>query len=173
MDIDSRPPVIHEIAAYTSLLEVKGEIEVWPPRRVLDVMNNKQTPSLTVKGASIIPLSRWGKAQPTVVESITLNKQEIVFVWPIRETGVESAEFVTIHKVPRDILAYAGPFVVQGAVHIIREAGIGEIWDLTKEDFIALTSPSVFCLTVPEFGLSKGSVVALSKDKTMAIHGRE
>ena len=170
--MESMPPAIHEIAVYTDVLEVKGEITAWPPRRVLDVLNDKQTAFLTVEQASVIPLSRWGKAQPTVLESITLNKQEIILVWLIRETKVESAEFVTIHKVPREMMAYAGPFVVQGTVHLIREATLGEALDVVKEDFIALTSPSVFCLTVPQLSLKEGAVLALNKNKTMAIHSR-
>ncbi len=173
MDIESMPPAIHEIAVYTDLLEVKGEIKAWPPRRVLDVLNNRQVELLTIEQASVIPLSRWGKAQPMVVESISLNKQEIVLVWPIRETKVEGAEFVTIHKVPQEMSAYAGPFVVQGTMHIISEATLGEAWDLAKEDFIALTNPSVLCLTLPELSLSQGPVVALNKRKTMAIHARK
>jgi hypothetical protein len=137
------------------------------------VLNSKQTALLTVEQASVIPLSRWGKAQPTVVQNITLNKQEIVFVWPIRETEVESTEFVTTHKLPRDILAYAGPFVLQGTIHVIREASLDEAWDIVKEDFIALTSPSVLCLSLPELSLSGGSVVTLNKHRTMAIHARK
>lgn len=172
MEMESRPPAIHEIAVYTSSLEVKGRIQAWPPRRVLDVLNNRQTPFLTVEQASLIPLSRWGQAQPTTVDSITLNKSEIIFVWPIRETEVESAAFVTTHKVPREMMAYAGPFVVQGTVHLIREASVSEAWDVIKEDFIALTGPTVFCLTVPELSLREGSVVALNKSRTMAMHGR-
>jgi hypothetical protein len=173
MDLESRPPAIHEIAAYTELLEIKGEIKAWPPRRVLDVLNNKQTELLTVEQASVIPLSRWGKAQPSAVENITLNKQEIVFVWPIRETEVETTEFVTTHKLPRDIMAYAGPFILQGTLHVIREASLDEAWDIIKEDFIALTSPSVLCLTVPELSLNAGPVVTVNKHRTMAIHARK
>jgi len=172
MDIESLPPAIHEIAVYTDLLEVKGEIKAWPPRRVLDVLNTEHTSFLTVEQASIIPLSQWGKAQPAVVESIVLNKQEIIFVWPIRETKVEASEAVTIHKVPQEMIAYAGTFVVQGTMHIIREASLGEAWELAREDFVALTNPSVFCLTVPELSLMEGPVVALNKDKTIAIHSR-
>jgi hypothetical protein len=172
MDVESLPPAIHEIAIYTDLLEVKGKIKAWPPRRVLDVLNTRDAPFLSVEQASIIPLARWGKSQPTVVETMILNKQEIIFVWPIREAEVERSEFTTVHKVPQQMMAYAGPFILQGTVHIISEAALTEAWDLIKEDFAALTSPSVFCLTIPELSLRKGTVVALNKRKTMAIHGR-
>lgn len=172
-EIDRLPPVTHEIAVYTDQLEVKGEITAWPPRRVLDVLNNKQAPFLTVEQASIVPLSRWGKAQPTAVQDIVLNKREIVFVWPIREEKVESSEFVTVHKVPREVLAYAGSFIFQGTMHMIREANLSDAWDIIKEDFLALTNPSVFCLTVPGLTFREGPVAVLSKEKTMAIHARE
>jgi hypothetical protein len=173
MDTESLPPAIHEIAVYTDELEVKGEMKAWPPRRVLDVLNAEQTPFLTVERASVIPLTHWGKSQPSVVESITLNKQEIIFVWPIRETKVEVSEFMTVHKVPQDMIAYAGPFILQGTLHIISEATLPEAWDLIREDFAALTNPSVLCLTIPELTLRQGAVVALNKHKTMAIHSRE
>jgi len=83
------PPAIHEIIAYTDLLEVRGEVRAWPPRRILDVLNGEQTPYLTVEQASIIPLSQWGKGQPATVESIVLNKSEIILVWLVRETTVQ------------------------------------------------------------------------------------
>ncbi len=173
MDTDSLPPAIHEIAVYTDELEIKGEMKAWPPRRVLDVLNTEQTPFLTIERASVIPLTHWHKSRPSVVESITLNKQEIIFVWPIRETRVEVSEFITVHKVPQDMTAYAGPFVLQGTLHIISEASLAEAWDLIREDFAALTNPSVFCLTIPELALKQGAVAALNKHRTMAIHSRK
>lgn len=173
MNVEKLPAAIHEIAVYTNLLEVKGQIRAWPPRRVLDVLNGTQTPLLIVEQASIVPLARWGKARPTVVEAITLNKREILFVWPIREADVEKSDFMTVHKVPEEIMAYAGPYIFRGIMHIISEASLHEAWDLIKEDFAALTDPSVFCLTVPELSLREGAVVALNKDKTTAIHSIE
>jgi hypothetical protein len=170
MDMESLPPAVHEVTVYTDELEVKGEMEAWPPRRVLDVLNTAQMPFLTIERASVIPLTHWGKSQPSVVESITLNKQEIIFVWPIREAAVEVSEFMTVHKVPHEMIAYAGPFIFQGTIHIISEASVAEAWDLIREDFAALTNPSVFCLTIPELTLKHGAVVALNKHKTMAIH---
>jgi len=172
MDTESIPPATHEIAIYTDLLEVKGVITAWPPRRVLDVLNTKDMPLLTVERASMIPLSQWGKAQPTLAESIVLNKQEIVVVWPIRETNVETSDFVTIHKVPEKVIAYAGPFVIQGTIHVIREATLAQAWDSIREDFIALTDPSVFCLSAPQLTLRGGSVAAVNAQQTVAIHGR-
>jgi len=173
VSIENLPPAIHEIAVYTDELEVKGEMRAWPPRRILDVLNTTQAPFLTVEQASVIPLSRWGKSQPSVVESITLNKQEIIFVWPIREAEVEVSEFMTVHKIPHEMIAYAGPFIFQGTLHIISEATLAEAWDLIREDFAALTKPSVLCLDIPELTLKKGPVVALNKHRTTAIHSRK
>ncbi len=89
--MEDLPPAIHEIAVYTESLEIRGEVTVWPPRRMLDVLNGSQTPYLTIEQAAVIPLSRWGKAQPTAVESIVLNIEEITLVWLMRETKVELA----------------------------------------------------------------------------------
>jgi hypothetical protein len=122
VDTDSLLPAIHEVAVYTDELEVKGEMKAWPPRRVLDGLNSGQIPFLTIERASVIPLTHWGKSRPSVVDAITLNKQEIIFVWPIREAAVEVSEFKTVHKVPHDMIAYAGPFIFQGTLHRISEA---------------------------------------------------
>lgn len=163
------PPAIHEIAVYTDRLEVRGEVTAWPPRRILDLMNATQTPYLTVERASIMPLSRWGKAQPSVAESVVLNKDEIILVWLIRETEVESTELPSVHKVPRSVLAYAGPFVAQGDIHIIREATLSQAMDTMSDTFIALTNPSVYCLTVPGLILKEGIIVGLNKERVMAM----
>jgi hypothetical protein len=173
MDMEQLPAAIHEVGVYTDLLEVKGQIRAWPPRRVLDVLNSTQTSLLLVEQASLVPLARWGKAQPTVVEAITLNKREILFVWPTREAEVEKSDFMTVHKVPENVMAYAGPFIFRGTMHIISEASLHEAWDLIREDFAALTDPSVFCLTAPELSLREGAVVAFNKARTTAIHARK
>jgi hypothetical protein len=173
MDAEGLPPAIHEIAIYTDQVEIKGRLTAWPPRRVLDVLNTREVPLLTVEQASVIPLSRWGRAQPSVADSVVLNKHEIVLVWPVRETKVEANDFVTIHKVPEKVVAYAGAFVAQGMMHVIREATLAQAWDAVKEEFIALTEPSVFCLTVPGLSLTRGTVVAINASKTLAIHGRK
>lgn len=163
------PPAIHEIAVYTEALEVRGEVKAWPPRRILDVLNSQQTPYLEVEQASIIPLSRWGKAQPRIADSVVLNKQEIILVWLIRETEVKATEFTTVHKVPQRVIAYAGPFVAQGTMHMLRESSLSQAMDATREKFFALTSPSVFCLSVPELTLKEGIVLSLNKDQVAAM----
>lgn len=162
-------PAIHEIAVYTDLLEIRGEVRAWPPRRILDVLNGTQTPYLTVEQAAVIPLSRWGKAQPTAVESLVLNKEEIILVSLIRETKVESGDFTTVHKIAQPVLAYAGPFIARGEMHILREATLSQALDAIRENFIALTDPSVYCLTVPGLTLKGGIVLGLNKDRVMAM----
>lgn len=167
--MEETAPAIHTIVAYTDQLEVKGEAKAWPPRRILDLLNSKQTPYLTVDHASVMPLSRWGKAQPASAETIVLNKAEIVLVWLIKETTVTASEFVTVHKVPRRVIAYAGPFVAQGTMHIIREATLSQALDATSDQFVALTDPSVLCLPVTGISLEGGLVLCLNKDKLVAV----
>jgi hypothetical protein len=167
--MEEMPPAIHEIIAYTDLLEVRGEVKAWPPRRILDVLNGQQTPYLTMEQASVIPLSQWGQGQPAIVDSIVLNKSEIIMVWLVRETKVEAPEFATIHKVPRRVIAYAGPFVVQGSIHAIREGTLSQALDAMREDFIALTNPSILCLSVDGLSLKGGIVLALSKERIAAM----
>jgi len=167
--VEDLAPAIHEIAVYTDLLEIRGEVRAWPPRRILDVLNGTQTPYLTVEQAAVIPLSRWGKAQPTAVESLVLNKEEIILVSLIRETKVESGDFTTVHKIAQPVLAYAGPFIARGEMHILREATLSQALDAIRENFIALTDPSVYCLTVPGLTLKGGIVLGLNKDRVMAM----
>ena len=167
--MEETTPAIHDIVAYTDQLEVRGEVKAWPPRRILDVLNSKQTPFLTVDDASVMPLSRWGKAQPATAETIVLNKAEIVLVWLIRETAVTASEFATVHKVPQRVIAYVGPFVAQGTMHIIREATLSQALDSASDQFVALTDPSVLCLPVTGISLEGGLVLCLNKDKIMAL----
>jgi hypothetical protein len=155
--------------AYTDQLEVRGVVKAWPPRRILDVLNSTQTPYLTVEGASVMPLSRWGKAQPASAPAITLNKAEIVLVWLIRETEVKTSEFATVYKVPQPVIAYAGPFVAQGTMHIIKEANLSQALEVTSEQFVALTDPSVLCLPITGISLEGGLVLCLNRGKIMAV----
>lgn len=167
------PPAIHEIIAYTDLLEVRGEVNAWPPRRILDVLNGEQTPYLTVEQASIIPLSQWGKGQPATVESIVLNKSEIILVWLVRETTVQAPESATVHKVPRRVIIYAGPFVAQGNIHALREGTLTQAIDAMREVFIAVTDPSVLCLSAAGLALKGGIVLGLNKERMMAMQAGE
>jgi hypothetical protein len=162
-------PAVHDIVAYTDSLEVRGVAKAWPPRRILDVLNSTQTPYLTVEDAAVMPLSRWGKAQPASAPAIILNKAEIVLVWLVRESGVPASELSTVHKVPQNVITYAGPFVARGTMHIIREANLSQALDVTSEQFVALTNPSVLSLSVEGISLEGGLVLCLNRGKVMAI----
>jgi hypothetical protein len=163
------PPAIHEIIAYTDLLEVRGEVSAWPPRRILDVLNGEQTPYLAVEQASIIPLSQWGMGEPATAESVVLNKREIVLVWLVRETTVQAHESATVHKLPRRVMIYAGPFVAQGNIHAIREGTLTQALDAMRETFIAVTDPSILCLSVEGLALKGGIVVGLNRERLSAM----
>jgi hypothetical protein len=163
------PPAIHEIIAYTDLLEVRGEVKAWPPRRILDVLNGQQTPYLTVEQASIIPLAQWGRDQPATVDSIVLNKSEIIMVWLVQESTVKAPESATVHKVPRRVIVYAGPFIAQGSIHALSEGTLTQTLDAMREDFIALTDPSVLCLSAEGLALKGGIVLGLNKERVMAM----
>jgi hypothetical protein len=168
--MEERTPAIHEIIAYTDQLEVRGEVRAWPPRRILDVLNNRQTSFLIVHQAAVMPLSRWGTSQPAAVESIVLNKDEILLVWLVKETEVEAAEFATVYKAPKRIVAYVGPFVAQGIIHIVRESTVSQWLDGIKEQFIALTSPSLLCLPVAGLSLEGAPVLCVNRTGVMALH---
>ena len=167
--MEESKPAIHDIVAYTDQLEVRGVVKAWPPRRILDVLNSTQTLYLTVEDASVMPLSRWGKAQPATAPAIILNKAEIVLVWLVRESGVPASELSTVHKVPQKVIAYLGPFVAQGTMHIIREASLSQALDSASEQFLALTDPSMLCLSVAGISLEGGLVLCLNRGKIIAV----
>ena len=171
--MDDMAPAVHEVLAYTDQLEVRGEVRALPPRRLLDVLNGVQTPYLTIENASVMPLSRWGKSQPSAARSVVLNKAEIAFVWLVQETRVETSDFVTVYKVPRQVILYSGPFVAHGVIHIIRERTLTQAMDAIREQFIAITSPSVVCLAVDGLTLKGSIVLCLNKDRIMAVQERE
>ncbi len=168
--MEEQTPAIHQVIAYTDRLEVRGEVRAWPPRRILDVLNNRQTSFLILHQTSVMPLSRWGTSPPAAVESVALNKDRLLLVWLIEETKVEAAEFATVYKVPERIVAYVGPFVAQGTMHIIRESTVSQSLDGTKEQFVALTDPSVLCLTAAGLSLEGGLVLCLNRASIMAVH---
>lgn len=167
--MEESKPAIHDIVAYTDQLEVRGVVKAWPPRRILDVLTSTQTLYLTVEDASVMPLSRWGKAQPATAPAIILNKAEIVLVWLVRESGVPASELSTVHKVPQKVIAYLGPFVAQGTMHIIREASLSQALDSASEQFLALTDPSMLCLSVAGISLEGGLVLCLNRGKIIAV----
>jgi hypothetical protein len=168
--MEERAPAIHQVVAYTDRLEVRGEVRAWPPRRILDVLNNRQTSFLTMHQTSVMPLSRWGTSPPAALETIALNKERLLLVWLVEETKVEAAEFATVYKVPERVVAYLGPFVVQGTMHIVRESTVSQSLDGTRDQFIALTDPSLLCFTVAGLALEGGLVLCLNRGCMMAVH---
>jgi hypothetical protein len=168
--MEERTPAIHQVIAYTDRLEVRGEVRAWPPRRILDVLNNRQTSFLIMHQTLVMPLSRWGTSPPAAVESIALNKERLLLVWLVEETEVEAAEFATVYKVPERVVAYVGPFVTQGTMHIVRESTVSQALDGSRDQFIALTDPSLLCLTVSGLTMEGGLVLCLNSASVMAVH---
>jgi phosphoribosylcarboxyaminoimidazole (NCAIR) mutase len=82
---------------------------------------------------------------------------------------VPPSELVTVHKVPQRVVAYAGPFVAQGTMHIIMEATLSQALDVASEQFVALTNPSVLCVPVTGISLEGGLVLCLNRGKIMAV----
>lgn len=170
--MEEMSPAVHEVVAYTDHLEVRGEVRALPPRRLLDLLNAAQMPYLTIENAALMPLSRWGDSEPSTAKSVVVNKAEIAFVWLVREAQVEAPEFVTVHKVPRQVMVYLGPFVAHGIIHIIREQTISQALDAIRDQFIAITSPSLVCLTVDGLTLKGGIVLCLNRERIMAVQER-
>lgn len=74
-----------------------------------------------------------------------------------------------MHKVPRRVLVYTGPFIAQGSIHALREGTLTQALDAMREVFIAVTGPSVLCLSAEGLALKGGIVLALNKERMMAM----
>ena len=85
---------------------------------------------------------------------------------------MEGGEFITIHKVAHPVVVYVGPFVVTGRLHTIQEATLAQALDAMLEDFVAITQPSLLCMTNRALSLKEGVIAAVRKGKIVALHER-
>jgi len=162
----------HIVALYSDSYEIKGTFITRPPRRFLDILNDRFRLIFPLTEVSIRPLIAEPGTRPLVVPSLLVNKEAIIMAWLIEETRIPSAEFVTIHKVARPVTAYVGPFVIRGQMHAIQEATLLQALDAVPDDFIALTEPSAVCVTSLWLSLKEGIVAAVRKSSIAALQER-
>jgi hypothetical protein len=162
----------HKVALYSNSYEMKGTLVTRPPRRFLDILNDRFRLILPLTEASIRPLATESGTRPLVVPSLMVNKEGIIMTWLIEEMRVPAAEFVTVHKVARPVTVYVGPFVIRGQMHAIQEATLLQALDAVSEDFIALTEPSAVCVTSPWLSLKEGVIAAVRKSSLVALQER-
>lgn len=162
----------HKVALYSDSYEMKGTLATRPPRRFLDILNDRFRLILPLTEASIRPLVTEPGTRPLAVPSLIVNKEGIIMAWLIEETKVPGAEFVTVHKVARSVTAYVGPFVIRGQMHAVQETTLLQALDAISEDFIALTEPSAVCVTSPWLSLKKGIIAAVRKSSLAALQER-
>jgi hypothetical protein len=162
----------HKVALYSDSYEMKGTIATRPPRRFLDILNDRFRLLLNLTEASIRPLVAELGARPLAVPSLIVNKEGIIMAWLIEETKVTRDESVTIYKVARLVTAYVGPFVIRGQMHAVQEATLLQALDAVAEDFIALTEPSAVCVTSPWLSLKEGIIAAVRKSSLAALQER-
>ncbi len=162
----------YEVALYSDSYEMKGTLVTRPPRRFLDILNDRFRLILSLTEASIRLLATDPGVRPMVVPSLIINKEGIIMAWLFEETKVISEEFITVHKVARPVTAYVGPFVIRGQMHAIQEATLLQALDAVTEDFIAVTEPSAVCPTSPWLSLKEGIIAAVRKSSVAAIQER-
>ena len=162
----------HEAVLFSDQFEIRGVLEMRPPRRFLDFLNDRFRSILTITEASIRPLFAEPGGRPLSLPSLVINKNSINLAWLLKEKKVAAGDFVTIHKVARPVTVYLGPFVARGQLHAIQEATLAQALDAVTEDFIALTKPSLICLANPSLSLQEGIIAALRKDKITALQER-
>ncbi|HAL60877.1 MAG TPA: hypothetical protein DCP08_00535 [Chloroflexi bacterium] len=162
----------HEVALYSDSYEMKGTLVMRPPRRFLDILNDRFRLILSLTEASIRPLVAEPGTRPLAVPSLMVNKEGIIMARLIEETKIPSGEFITVHKVARPVTAYVGPFVIHGQMHALQEASLLQALDAVAEDFIALTKPSALCVTSPWLSLKGGIIAAVRKSSLAALQER-
>lgn len=162
----------YEVALYSDSYEMKGTLVTRPPRRLLDILNDRFRLIIPLAEASIRPLATDLGARPMVVPSLIINKEGITMGWLFEETKVSRGEFITAHKVARPVMAYVGPFVIRGQMHTIQEATLPQALDAVSEDFIAVTEPSAACPSSPWLSLKEGIVAVVRKSSIAAIQER-
>lgn len=162
----------HEVALYTDSFEVRGTLVTRPPRRILDILNDRFRLILPLTEALIRPLVAEPGTRPLAVPSLIINKEGIIMGWLIEETKAPRAEFITVHKVARPVTAYVGPFVIRGQMHAVQESTLLQALDAVTEDFIALTEPSAVCVTSPWLSLKEGIIAAIRKSSIAALQER-
>lgn len=163
----------YAVVIFSEQFEMRGVLDMRPPRRFLDALNDRYRPIMTLTEAFIRPLVAGPGGRPLSVPSLVISKGSIILAWLLRETKVVASGFITIHKVARPVTVYLGPFVARGRLHTIQEATLGQALDAVTDDFIALTSPSLICLTNPSLSLQGGIIAAIRKDKIAALQEGE
>ncbi|MBI3287869.1 MAG: hypothetical protein HYZ68_07465 [Chloroflexi bacterium] len=162
---------IHELILYSEHLEIRGTLEVSPPRRLLDILNDTTRPLMALSQASVLPLARRAGSAPVTVPTLTVRKGDIVVAWLVRETQVESSDmFMTIHKVPHQVIAYAEDFVIRGQFYAIQENTLHQAVDAIHDDFFGLTQPTLYSPSHPDIALKDGMLVAIQRGRLTAMH---
>jgi hypothetical protein len=162
----------HEVALYSDSFEIRGTLVTRPPRRILDILNDRFRLIVPLTEVSIRPLAAEQGTRPLTVPSLMVNKEGIIMGWLVEETKFPRAEFVTVHKVARPVTAYVGPFVIRGQMHAVQEATLLQALDAVAEDFIALTEPSAVCVISPWLSLKEGVIAAVRKSRVAALQER-
>lgn len=147
------PPAIatHAVEVYTDTLKITGRLDVFPARRVSDALNEKEQSFLFLEEASIIVLGERDTASPTEVESIVVNKDEIVFVSALEEdfdvvSNPVWRRFHHIKKRPQRVVIRTPSFLIRGCIHLIEEVRLKDALDVIKQRFIAVTDATIIPL---------------------------
>jgi hypothetical protein len=170
---EALPSARHEVIIYTDYYEMKGMVEARPARRLLDVLNDKYLQVLTLLETSLRPLSVPPESRALTISSLVLNKKEILLAWLVKETKVDSGELVTVHKLQRAVTIYAGPFIVRGSIHAVREETLAQALDAISDEFVAVTEPYVVSTSSPAIVLKGGIIAAVKRDRIMALQERK
>jgi hypothetical protein len=178
MGLPSEPlPIIeHVLEVFTSTLRISGKLDVYPPRRVLDVLNDPEHQFLPLREATVAALETPNAGTPT--SSVSINKEQILLVSPLAEDArilremkrlTQVHDFVRVQKTPHHVVIATPAFRIEGNIHLIAEVRFKDALDALREEFIAVTDATVIPRVLPGAAVPC-SFVAVNKRQISALY---
>jgi hypothetical protein len=159
----------HAIAAYTESARIAGELVSPGRRRLLDILNLGSETFLEIKEATISLTDMQRGSQVVRRDSIIINRDELIMVFPLQETVSGSPE-MKIRKVPYPAIIYTSTYLVRGNFHKIELLNLQDYLSQQDERYVALTDASAVSIAQPGTKPISQDVILLNKRKIVALH---
>lgn len=159
----------HLVALCTETSEIRGRLEIRPPRRLIDALNDRDRPFLLLTEATIRSLFPVPEADEVRASSVLVRKKHILLAWLMEESGVHERAEHTVPRVAQSVVLHVGPFIVRGVVYLMRMTSLVQAWDTLRDDFFALTDASASSAVSPGLTFWGGLMAAVQRDQVAAI----
>lgn len=158
----------HIVEVYTDTLKIIGALDIYPARRVSDVLNQREHSFLFLEEASFVVLGKPETSGTTKVGSIVVNKDEIIFVSVLQEDEVVGTPvwraFHRIKKRPCQVVIGTASFLIRGCIHLGKGVCLREALPIINQRFIAVTDAHIVPLVAKAKPIQK-QLVIVNKDK--------